>query len=243
MSGARKPLSRRELVKLAAGVGVIGGGWAALKLAVDSSKPKAGNLGRFERANEHLESFLFSNKEFTPGELTPAESFPMYHVAPSTPIMPPDWKLIVAGMVGKPLALTLDDLMKLPRTEYRIEHHCVEGWSAVATWTGVRLSEIAKLAQAKDVDYVEFRSFDVPRGWRRGYWSSWDRDSAMHPQTLIAYGMNGKPLSPAYGAPVKVYSAVKLGYKNVKYLSEINFLDTQTGGYWENSGYEWHGGV
>jgi len=231
------------MFKLAGGLGVIGGGTIAMKYAVDSSDPRAGNLGRMERATLGLEKILLSDREHQPGDITPPMAFPMYHVAPRVPIIPDGWKLRVSGMVANPLTLSLDDLMKMPSTEYRIEHHCVEGWSAIATWTGVRLSELAKRAGAKDTDYVEFRSFDVPKGWTRGYWSSWDRDSAMHPQTLIAWAMNGRPLSPEYGAPVKVYGAVKLGYKNVKYLTEINFLDQETGGYWENSGYEWFGGV
>ena len=65
----------------------------------------------------------------------------------------------------------------------------------------------------------------------------------MHPQTLLAYGMNGRELYPDHGAPLRLYSAVKLGYKNVKYLTEVNFLPTKTGGYWEDQGYEWYAGV
>ena len=235
-------MRRRDLLRLAPGLGLLG---------CDSKKPKEGMLGRMERLNKHVESFLMTDKELEAGAITPAMAFPSYHVAAQTPIWPDGWKLIVGGVVKQPLALTLDDLQKLPSKTFRIEHHCVEGWSAVAEWTGVPLYEIAKLAgvqevtpAGKSVEYVEFRSFDIPRGWtNRGYWSSWDRASAFHPQTLLAYGMNGKPLTPAYGAPLKVYSPVKLGYKNVKYLSEVNFLDTETGGYWENSGYEWFGGV
>jgi DMSO/TMAO reductase YedYZ molybdopterin-dependent catalytic subunit len=238
----RRPLSRREMLGIMAGLGVAG---------CDAKQPKAGMLGRMERVNKRVESFLLSDKEITAGDITPPMAFPSYHVAPGIPVMPVGWRLIVSGTgVAKPLALTLDELMKLPSKTFRIEHHCVEGWSAIAEWTGVPLYEVARLAglkdtsaSGKDIAYVEFRSFDVPRGWNRGYWSSWDRASALHPQTLLAYGMNGKPLTPAYGAPLKVYSPVKLGYKNVKYLSEVNFLDVETGGYWENSGYEWFGGV
>jgi DMSO/TMAO reductase YedYZ molybdopterin-dependent catalytic subunit len=114
----------------------------------------------------------------------------------------------------------------------------VEGWSAVAAWYGVRLSEVGKLAGADPrARFVEFRSFE------QGYYSCWDKESALHPQTLRAYGMNGGLLSPEYGAPVRLYSAVKLGYKMVKYLSQITFLPTRTGGYWEDQGYEWFAGV
>jgi DMSO/TMAO reductase YedYZ molybdopterin-dependent catalytic subunit len=87
------------------------------------------------------------------------------------------------------------------------------------------------------VKYVEFRSFDS------NYWSSWDLASALHPQTLLAYGMNDQSLGLEHGAPLRVYSAVKLGYKMVKYLTEVNFLPSRTGGYWESQGYDWFGGV
>jgi len=126
----------------------------------------------------------------------------------------------------------------MTRTDIRVRHHCVEGWSAVANWHGVRLAEIARAAGATQKGrFVEFRSFDS------GYFSSWDRESAEHAQSIVAYGMNGEPLSPAHGAPCRMYAAVKLGYKGVKYLDEIRFLPDPTGGYWENQGYEWYGGV
>jgi DMSO/TMAO reductase YedYZ molybdopterin-dependent catalytic subunit len=108
----------------------------------------------------------------------------------------------------------------------------------VASWDGVRLSEIARAAgMDRRARYVEFRSFDS------GYWSSWDLESALHRQTILAYGMNGEPLPVQYGAPLRLYSAVKLGYKMVKYLTEVTFLPERTGGYWEDRGYEWFAGV
>ncbi len=119
-----------------------------------------------------------------------------------------------------------------------MRHQCVEGWSAVAAWDGVRLSEIARLAgvdpRARSVEFVSFEP---------GYFSSWDRESGLHPQTILAYGMNGDRLQTGYGAPLRLYSAVKLGYKMVKYLLEVNFLPVRTGGYWEDHGYEWFAGV
>lgn len=218
---------------------------AALALAACNTKrPKKGVLGASERANEAIESFLLHDVDAqTDRALTPLASYPSYHVAPVVPPAPADWILEVNGRVGKTLRLTVDDLKKLPVTTMRVQHFCVEGWSAVAEWTGVRVSEIAKLAGAKTTDYVEFRSFDAPDPASRGYWSSWDRESAMHRHTLLAFGMNGQLLSPAHGAPVRLFGAVKLGYKNVKYLTEVNFLDRRTGGYWEDKGYEWFGGV
>jgi DMSO/TMAO reductase YedYZ molybdopterin-dependent catalytic subunit len=157
---------------------------------------------------------------------------------PMMPYPPNNWSLKVGGMVDRPMVFSLADLKRLPRTDMRVRHHCVEGWSAVASWHGVQLREIARMAGAhRDARYVEFRSFDA------GYWSSWDRESALHPQSLLAYGMNGHDLYPDHGAPLRIYSPVKLGYKSVKYVTEVNFLPTRTGGYWENQGYEWYAGV
>jgi DMSO/TMAO reductase YedYZ molybdopterin-dependent catalytic subunit len=154
------------------------------------------------------------------------------------PTPPDNWTLTIGGMVSKPGVLTIEQLKQMPRTDMRVQHHCVEGWSAVAAWHGVRVSEIAKIAGVDPrARYVEFRSFDDD------YYSSWDWDSAMHPQTILAYGMNGHPLTAQHGSPIRLYSAVKLGYKMVKYLTAVNFLSKPTGGYWENQGYEWFAGV
>ena len=126
----------------------------------------------------------------------------------------------------------------MPVTDVRVRHYCVEGWSAVSSWRGVGVRDLARAVGAhRDARYVEFRSFD------ENYWSSWDRPSAMHAQTILAYGKNGAPLSPDYGAPLRLYASVKLGYKMVKYLTQVNFLSAPTGGYWENTGYEWFAGV
>jgi DMSO/TMAO reductase YedYZ molybdopterin-dependent catalytic subunit len=170
------------------------------------------------------------------------ERFPSYFIADEVPEWDEAargvWRLEDGGLVRRPLRLTLDELKGLPRTELRLEHFCVEGWSAVAVRTGVQLSELARRA---DVDpgarYVDFQSFDDD------YHESWDIDSALHAQTLIVYGQDGRLLDPAYGAPARVYSPVKLGYKCTKYLTRILFLPERNGGYWSDQGYEWYGGV
>jgi len=192
--------------------------------------------------NEKFEGFMFSPGRLAPEEpaadTTPESAFPAYFIADTMPTAPANWTLSVGGLVERELVLTLDQLRKMPRTDLRVRHHCVEGWSAVASWHGLRISEIARAAGLKPgVKYVEFNSFD------EDYFSSWDLGSAMHPQTILAYGMNGHPLGANHGAPLRVYSAVKLGYKMCKYLTEVNFLPNKTGGYWEDQGYDWFGGV
>ena len=218
------------------------GASAATLLAGCQSRPVTGFLEGMEAVNRRFQSELFSSNRLAP-ELpasaeTPEDKFPAYFISDDMPEAPANWVLTIGGMVAHPVTLTLDQLKQMPRTEMRIEHHCVEGWSAVASWQGVRVSEIARVAGVDPRSrYVEFRSFDDD------YWSSWDWESAMHPQTVLAYGMNGHTLTAQHGAPLRLYSAVKLGYKMVKYLTAVNFLPNPTGGYWENQGYEWYAGV
>ena len=89
--------------------------------------------------------------------------------------------------------------------------------------------------------YVDFRSFDMDTLAGPAYHECWDIASALHPQTLVVYGMDGRLLTPAHGAPARVHSPVKLGYKNTKYLTEVVFQRDRTGGYWSDRGYEWYG--
>ena len=143
-----------------------------------------------------------------------------------------------SGLVGNPVRLTLEDLQKLPQASNRVNHYCVEGWTAVETWTGVPFTDLARLVRADpQAQFVDFQSFDDD------YHESWDIESAMHKQTVVAYGLDGKMLEPAHGAPARVYSPVKLGYKNTKYLTKIVFMPKMNGGYWSDQGYEWYGGV
>jgi DMSO/TMAO reductase YedYZ molybdopterin-dependent catalytic subunit len=170
------------------------------------------------------------------------EAFPKYFISDTVPMWDPAvrglWKLEVSGAVKRPFSLTLDELQKLPRTTQKVDHFCVEGWNARAVWSGVRMSEIAKMAGVNaDAQYVDFAGFD------QDYHESWDMESAMHPQTLIAYGMDGHLLGPGHGAPARVHSPVKLGYKNTKYLTKIVFMPERNGGYWSDQGYEWYGGT
>jgi DMSO/TMAO reductase YedYZ molybdopterin-dependent catalytic subunit len=100
---------------------------------------------------------------------------------------------------------------------------------------------VATLARAAgalpEARYVDFQSFDA------GYHESWDLESATHPQTLVAYGGDGRALGPAHGAPARLHSPVKLGYKSVKYLTRVVFLAERNGGYWSDRGYEWYAGT
>ena len=216
-------------------------------LAACNKNPQSASklLALAEARNESLETSLFRHSRFNsvPASAKLAgKDFPKYFISKSVPMWDPAargvWRLEVSGAVRTPLSLTLDELAKLPRITQKVDHFCVEGWNARAEWTGVRVSDLARLAGATgDARFVDFQSFDDD------YHESWDMASAMHPQTLVAYGMDGHMLGPAHGAPARLHSPVKLGYKNTKYLTKVVFMPARNGGYWSDQGYEWYGGT
>jgi DMSO/TMAO reductase YedYZ molybdopterin-dependent catalytic subunit len=235
-------IDRREFI--ARGTGVIS---AALLAACDSRGPKAADklLKYAERKNLVVERKLFRHTSMDvvhAGANEAGNKLPSYYVSPAVPVWDEatrgKWALEVTGLVANPVRLSADDLQRLPRVSNRVNHYCVEGWTAVETWSGVAFSDLARLVRPNPgARYVDFQSFDDD------YHESWDIQSAMHKQTVVAYALDGKPLEPAHGAPARVFSPVKLGYKNTKYLTKIVFMPEMNGGYWSDRGYEWYGGV
>ena len=233
-------LDRRALVKLG-----IAGGTAAFAAACgwDGGSALRPALLDWSRVNDWVGEKIF----FSPTHLARtydvterSTSLPAYFISAMTPMLedPASWRLRVDGLVAQPLDLSLDDLMRLPRVSYTVKHHCVEGWSAIASWHGVPVSAIIERCRPlRSARYISFASFDA------GYTNGWDLASAMHPQTILAYGMNDNPLPPGHGAPLRLYSPTKLGYKLTKYLVSMTFTDTRPGGYWEDQGYPWFGGI
>lgn len=235
-------MNRRKFIQLG-GVSVAGG-----LIACNSDGPKAAqNLLRLaEQQNEIIERDVIfqhtSMDRVRKGALNAGAAFPKYFVSKQMPVWDKkvrgEWRLEVTGAVKRPLSLTVEDLLKLRRTTQRVNHYCVEGWTAVAVWSGVRLSDIARVVEpTPDANYVDFESFDS------GYHESWDIDSAMHRQTLIVYGMDGHLLGADHGAPARVHSPIKLGYKSTKYLTRVVFMPHKSGGYWSDKGYEWYAGT
>lgn len=167
-------------------------------------------------------------------------AFPAYFISHTVPILASStaWALEVGGLVRKPTHFTLEMLQALPSIRYTVKHHCVEGWTAIATWTGVPVSTITALVEpTPQARYLRFDSFD------RHYYNGWDLKSAMHPQTILAWAYNDRPLRPDHGAPLRLYSPIKLGYKMTKYLTSMRFTGERPGGYWEDQGYPWLGGI
>jgi DMSO/TMAO reductase YedYZ molybdopterin-dependent catalytic subunit len=220
---------------------------AALIEGCDAQGPRfaQGLLRRVEERNERVERWLFrpgSRDRVSRDAPLTGRMFPKYFVSERLPVwdgaVRGPWTLDVSGAVRRPARLSLEDLMRLRSVSQRVHHYCVEGWMARAEWTGVRMMDLVRLVEpTPDARYVDFQSFDS------GYHESWDLESALHPQTIVAYGMDGRLLGPGHGAPARVHSPIKLGYKCTKYLTRIVFLPERNGGYWSDRGYEWYAGV
>jgi DMSO/TMAO reductase YedYZ molybdopterin-dependent catalytic subunit len=163
------------------------------------------------------------------------------------------YRLEVKGLVEKPLSLSLDNIRAIPSRTQITRHDCVEGWSCIAKWTGAPLSTLLGEAKPKpEAKYVVFRCFDTMDQGESGevkYYGSIDMVDAYHPQTILAYGLNGKKLSVANGAPLRVRIERQLGYKMNKYIHSIELVSNfdkiagGKGGYWEDNGYDWYAGI
>lgn len=174
------------------------------------------------------------------------------------------FSMTVDGMVEAPRAFSLADLKALPAKTTITRHDCVEGWSAIGQWTGVKLIDVLDQVRPKPgAKFVVFHCFDryatdyttdapdagtdlsqIPQ-----FYGSIDLKEARHPQTLLAYGFNGGDLPVEHGAPVRLRLSRQLGYKNTKYIKSIELVSSfkdigqGKGGYWEDQGYEWYGGI
>jgi DMSO/TMAO reductase YedYZ molybdopterin-dependent catalytic subunit len=154
-----------------------------------------------------------------------------------------EWRLVVDGLVARPSSYSLAELQQCPSRSQITHQACEEGWSFIAEWTGVPLSHVLNLAGVSTrAKYVVLFPFDQS-------WDSLDMSDAWHPQTLLAYGMNGRELPAGHGAPVRLRVARQLGYKSVKYLSRITVVDTLAhigkglGSWSPEIGYSWYAGI
>jgi Oxidoreductase molybdopterin binding domain len=166
---------------------------------------------------------------------------------------PAAWKLQVIGAAGERArqSFTLDEIRTLPRVEMTTELRCVEGWSEVVHWAGARLIDLASVTglatrggRSADLgkntgDLLEYAALETPD---REYYVGLDMASAFHPQTLLCYEMDGRPLTVEHGAPLRLVIPVKYGIKNLKRIGTIRFTGVRPADYWAERGYDWYAG-
>ncbi len=250
-------LGRRSLLRGAlagAGVGLLGGCDALSRSSrfvdlLDSAEPVSQGVQRWLSGDRLVPEFPESmiSPVFRPnGSIDPQT--PEYLALKATGFS--QYRLQVRGLVATPLEFSLDALRALPNRTQITRHDCVEGWSVIGRWSGVPLAHLLDLARLRaGARYVVFHCFDDLSGNGGRFYESIDLKDAYHPQTLVAHSLNGAPLPVANGAPVRMRIERKLGYKQPKYLSRIEVVDDYAaiagghGGYWEDQGYDWYGGI
>ncbi|WP_055045467.1 molybdopterin-dependent oxidoreductase [Devosia sp. A16] len=163
------------------------------------------------------------------------------------------YKLRITGLVETPKEYSLAELQNMPARTQITRHDCVEGWSCIAKWTGVPLSRLLDEARVKpEAKFAVYHCYDQMGGGLsapEAYYTSSDLIDAFHPQTIAAFGLNDAALPVANGAPVRIRIERALGYKQPKYVHTIELVDSFArfglgqGGYWEDHGYDWYGGI
>jgi DMSO/TMAO reductase YedYZ molybdopterin-dependent catalytic subunit len=164
-----------------------------------------------------------------------------------------DWKLVVGGLVEESLELSLAELRAMPSRTQITRHDCVEGWSCIGKWKGVKLSALLTRARLKpDARYIVLYCADDlgQTGTEAGkYYESIGLADAFHAQTILAYEMNDQTLPIPHGAPLRLRVERQLGYKMAKYVMRVEAVDSLSairggrGGFWEDLGYEWYAGI
>lgn len=247
-------LSRRGLLWSAVSVASV----FALDRWLVSRSPDNGIPWPFRRVleiNERLSRDLFSSARLAPTfpRSLAREPRPNGEEGLGDDFDPRAWKLRVEGLWGRdePLELSLAEIQRLPRVEMVTELKCVEGWSEVVHWAGVRLADFAaryppltRSGEPPEVrrrpgDLAEYVALETPDG---GYYVGLDLESALHPQTLLCYEMNGAPLTPEHGAPLRLVIPVKYGIKNLKRIGTLRFTNERPADYWAERGYDWYAG-
>ncbi len=259
---------RRALIAGAAGSGLVLSGCSKIGDALTASKG-------VQRVMAAAEGWTLASQRFLLSGGAMAREYRVADISrrfkPNGTLYPPGeayrtaahenfagWRLTVDGMVERPLSLSVAEIRALPRRTQITRHDCVEGWSAIGQWTGVQLGLLLKTAGvAPGAKYAVFHCADnlegePAKGGEQApgqYYESIALVDAFHPQTLIAYAMNGRLLDVAHGAPLRLRVERQLGYKHAKYVQRVEITDSLAGfyagkgGYWEDRGYDWYAGI
>jgi DMSO/TMAO reductase YedYZ molybdopterin-dependent catalytic subunit len=199
-------------------------------------------LRKISQFNDRVQAWMFNPNKLAPtySESVITKPFPFngYYPEDDAPeVAAADYKLEVGGLVDNKNTWTLDQLYALPQETQITRLVCVEGWSAIGKWTGVRLSEfLRRLGADTRAKYVWFQCAD-------GYSNTIDMPTALHAQTQLSFKFSDEILPRKYGFPMKCRMPTKLGFKNPKYITAIYVQNNDAGGYWEDQGYNWFSGL
>lgn len=192
--------------------------------------------------NDRAQAALFRPNHLAPTfsqsqVVKPARFNAFYDIDEIEPVDVPNWKLELAGLISDKRFWNAQQIAALPEQELIIRHICVEGWDYIGQWSGVNLRHfLERIGADLTAKYVSFKCADT-------YYGSIDMPSALHPQTILATKYAGVPLTEPFGAPLRLRTAVKLGFKNPKWITAIEVTNTYQGGYWEDRGFNWFSGI
>jgi len=198
-------------------------------------------LASISRFNDRVQGWLFDPKALAPvyNEAMITRPFPFnafYGEDDAPSVEAATYRLEISGLVADKRSWRLEELHGMAQTDQITRHICVEGWSAIGRWGGVRFSDfLLRIGADTSARFVGFKCAD-------DYYTSIDMATALHPQTLLALTYDGQTLPRQYGFPMKLRMPTKLGYKNPKHIQAIYITNTYPGGYWEDQGYNWFGG-
>lgn len=250
LSGAMSDEDAKRAISARSRRGFIVGGVAALTTVFGwrwmSDETKAALFQRTFEFNERVGRFFYSPQrlapEFPPERITAPRVNGMEGL--ETELDLDACCIYVKGLNRgwSDVKVTLDDIKRLPRTEMITELHCIEGWSTINHWAGLKVSDlVAFLAPKKPLaELPAYVSLTTPD---EKYFVGWDIQSIMHPQTLLAYEMNGAPLTNEHGAPLRLASPTKYGIKQIKRIGRIVFTDERPRDFWAEYGYDWYSGL
>lgn len=201
-------------------------------------------LVRISKFNDKVQAAIFNPNTLAPtyteADITRPFPFNGYYAEDEAPdVDGEDYEFEVRGLVDNKKSWTLDELYRLPEVTQITRHVCVEGWSAIGSWSGTPLRDFLKLIGADTrAKYCWFQCADVD-----GYNSPLDMATALHPQTQMTFKFDGKILPRKYGYPMKIRVPTKLGFKNPKYVISMEVTNDYKGGYWEDQGYNSFSGL
>ena len=198
-------------------------------------------LWAMSRWNDRVQDWIFDPNrlapEFPESRITKPFPFNAFYGVAEAPVVDPGaYRLEVSGLVREKKPWTLPELYALPQVSQVTRHICVEGWSAIGKWSGVRFSDfLARIGADTTAKYVGFKCAD-------DYYASIDMPTALHLQTVLAFGFGDGILPREYGFPMKLRMPTKLGFKNPKHITALYVTNDYPGGYWEDQGYNWYSG-